>query len=303
MTEKGSVAMQGLRRQCLSVGTFLLVALGLVGCGNQSVLGASPSLHHHHRQRHPDPSQVEPSVSVAPKAPPVYIPKATSIPVQGAAFPAIMTMAMGHIHGLVASSAEAPTIIPWPKNGSTTLFYTPEVQGLGSHISGLIERYQVTLSSPPERVASFSSAVLASNQDATEYVEDLLIQRHLSYPLPGSQVMVGDGITATPGVEHGINLLSWTEGSWSIVVGRAGHLPLNTARDVADYLRTHFMPVPEPRGLGQGLIVVTQTSHGPDTNVAWQEGRWVYTTATYSTTQRPITTGLAMALSMRRYVK
>lgn len=279
-----------------SVGVLMLISL-LTSCGTKTAPTAAR--HHHHTQHHSTVPRTPQSVSASPSTPPTYTPKSTSIPVAGANFPAIITMAMRNVSGLVATSVEAPTMIPWPANGSTTLFYAPAVSGNGSGIPGLIDSYQVTLSSPPVPVAQFGSAIFSSTQYAAQQVDRMVSKAGLTYPGPGPSVDLGDGIDAVAALQHHVNVLAWSQGSWSVVVGDARQVPLHTAKQVVSYLSRHYMP--DPAGSGVAVIVVMVGKTGIRTSVGWQEGRWVYTTATFPTTAQPITTALALALSMRRY--
>ncbi len=287
-------------KRWLALGGLLITMTVLTGCGGLAFSSTQPVTHHHKPK-----SRSLGQASKKPKSSPIYKPKSTSIPIQGATFPTIMQMAMSHLKGLAASNAQAPTMVPWPSDGSTTLFYAPKIQGLGSSIPGLIERYQVTLSSSAKSpVASFSTAVFSDPNAAKQYLYDILADRQLTYPPPGPGVEVGSGVTATSGIDGHHNILGWVEGDWSIVIGKVGHLPMVLARIAADYLNTHVIPTPEPEGQGQGVIVVAAKQNGAVyAEVAWQEGRWVYSTATYPTTKNTVTTALALAVSMRRYAK
>lgn len=287
-------------KRWLTLGSLLVTMAVLTGCGTRTFSSNRPVTHHHKPK-----SRSVGQASKKPKNPPIYKPKSTSIPIQGATFPTIIQMAMSHIKGLVASNAEAPTMVPWPSDGSTTLFYAPQIQGVGSSTPDLIERYQVTLSSSAKSpVASFASAVFSDPNAAKRHLYDILADKHLAYPPPGPGVEVGSGVTATSGVNGRENLMGWVEGGWSIVLGKTGHLPVALARVVAGYLNTHVIPTPESEGQGQGVIVVAAKPDGAVyAEVAWQEGRWLYSTATYPTTKNPATTALALAVSMRRYGK
>ena len=274
---------------------MLALALGvLTGCGSRPNALKPPIKHHHQR----DPKRRRDNPQYRPKT---YVPKPTSLLVSGTDYPKIMVMAMSSVKGLVATSAEAPTMIPWPATHSTTLYYQPSVQGLGSDIPGLIDRYQVTLSSPPNPVASFSSAVFSDPATAGANIESLLFAKRLSVPLAGSRVALSAGVDATVGAEGKMDILGWNQGGWLVVVAAPNRLPLSVANQVAVYMQTHLMPRPEPRNAGQALVLVNVRSNGPYTNVAWQEGRWVYSTSTYPTTAAPVTTALELASAMRDY--
>lgn len=276
-----------------------LVALNaaIAGCGFGHAAG-TPRRHHRTGKSNDKMSK---SLGRADTASPTYTPRSTSIPVKVPVFPKIITMAMANLSGLAAVSAEAPTIVPWPDNGSTTLFYAPDVQGPSSGIPGLIDSYQVTLTSPPVLVAEFGNAIFASIADATDNVDAVLARANLRYPAPGAVAAVGSGVSAGVGKENGENVLAWTESGWSVVVVDPQRLPLRPAAVVAGYLDTHLMPQPEPVESGSGLILVEQRGAGLTTQVIWQEGRWVYQSKTFPTTAQPVTTALGLALSMRRY--
>lgn len=284
----------------LTIGVVAGLGGVLAGCG-VSPAAASPVLHPSPGGPHARGATNPPPITRKTPPPSTYTPRSTSIPVNTPTFPRIITMAMHHIAGLVKISAEAPTMVPWPANKSTTLFYSPQLQGVASGIPGLIASYRVKLSSPPEQVAAFGSAIFSSTAAATRDVQSLLPAAHYSYPPLGSQMALGDGVQALIGEDNGQNILAWTQGDWSVVVGAPRHLPSQLAGDVVQYLNTHFMPEPEPSGAGVGLIVVQVSPTGVATTVGWQEGRWVYTTTSYPTTAQPLVTALALALSMRRY--
>ncbi len=288
--------MANIHEKGLKIGLVALAALTvLAGCGAlPSAL--KPPARHHRRQQDPKSGSGPSSDSGS-----TYRPKSTSVPVEGTDFPKIMAMAMGSVKGLVASSAEAPTVIPWPATHSTVLYYMPSVQGLGSGIPGLIDRYQINLSSPPDAVAAFSSAVFSDPSTASENVESLLSADGLSVPLTGASMPLAHGVAATIGIKGKINILAWHQEGWSVVVAARGRLPVASAKKVVYYLETHLMPVPQPNNEGQALVVVDVRENGPYTSVAWQEGRWVYSTAAYPTAANPITTALELAWSMRDY--
>ncbi len=287
-------------------GTVAMVSAimaSLAGCGAQARPIAVPPRLSASPQYPSSPPSV--SVSNSPSTSRTYTPQSTSIGIDGPNFPSITKMAMSHVSGLVKSSAEAPTIIPWSDTGSTVMYYRFATEGSRAGPVGLIESYQVTLLSPhpTDPVANFASAVFDSAAAATRDVQNEPVSLGLASPAPGGPgVAVGSGITATAGTRGSMDLLGWRQGSWVVVVGHQGSMPIRSARIVASYLRTHFMPTPEPQGAGaEGLIAVNVEHDGPHTEVAWQEGRWVYSTGTEPNATDPITTGLALALSMRRY--
>lgn len=184
------------------------------------------------------------------------------------------------------------------------MYYRYLTQGSGAGLPGLIERYRATLLSPTPSspVAHFASAVFDSDGAAGQNVAAHATKLGLSYPsTQGARISVGSDVTATAQTEGRMDVLGWREGRWLVVVGEPRSMPLQSAKLVAEYLHQHFMPVPEPQGTADGMIVVDVESDGPHTEVAWQEGRWVYSTGTDPKAANPIDTGLTMALSMRQF--
>jgi hypothetical protein len=213
-----------------------------------------------------------------------------------------MVMAMGHVSGIVKTGVQAPMFIPKPDDGSPVLYYDPATMGRGSGVLGLVERYQVTLSSPPDLVAQFSSAVFASGKDALQNVQSTVSAMGLGYPQPGPVINVGSGIAATAGVVGAMNVLSWQEGGWNVLVGDAARMPIRAAQQVAAYLQSYVMPTPASSGPDAGgVIAVTVGRQGSHSEVAWEEGKWVYRTETYPTTANSIATALNLAVFMRPY--
>lgn len=227
-------------------------------------------------------------------------------------FPNVINMAMKHFPSKVLNSPESPTVLPTSSSGSNQLFYRTWYT-----TTGPILNYSVQFSSPHNRLATFSGSTYTgmSADGAVRFTRNLPQDGHISK----SSVHLTSGIVAKEvtfvapahsAKEVSSASLSWSEGRWHILVvnNQTTHVPTNQANEVAAYLHTHFMPVPNSKG----TILVTsypgENANGEPTGqstseyVTWQEGQHVYEVDTYSHAKNPIETGLSMAISMRPYM-
>lgn len=288
------------RIKAITMATAVTVAL--TGCG--AAKEATPPVHHpHHRVAHtrtsssaPPPSYTPPSTNVPVNSTP---PSTSSTPAptsKGSKFPTIIQLAMQHVPTSLKPYAVAPTLVPWPSNGSQVMYYNPIVTAEAG-MSG----YRVTLTSPPHPVAEYATTLWSSVAAADGAVTGLLATSALTYPGPGAEVSIGSGIDAATGRAHNMNILGWREGQWTLVVGEQHQLPMGTASEVAAYLHTHYLPAPAPVGSGQGLILVTVLPTGTHVTVAWQENRISYLIATYPATAHPVMTALQMVVTLKKF--
>ncbi|PSR21974.1 MAG: hypothetical protein C7B45_08780 [Sulfobacillus acidophilus] len=292
--------MANSKRVALAAGwTAVMLSAVLTGCGVHTTRTSAP---HPRRSPHHQDTGAHPAHHKARRRPPTYRPKPTTIPIESSSFPTIMVMAMSQVPAIVKAGAQAPMFIPKPVSGSTVLYYDPVTVGPGSGVPGLIQRYQVTLSSPPDLVAQFSSGVFANGKAALQNVQDTVSAMGLGYPQPGPVINVGSGVLATTGVVGAMNLLSWQEGGWNVVVGDRARIPMRAAEQVAAYLHSYVLPTPASSGPDAGgVIAVTVERQGSQCQIAWEEGKWVYRTETYPTTSDAIATALNLAVFMRPY--
>lgn len=215
-------------------------------------------------------------------------------------FPKIITMSMNHFSKNVLLGAEAPTMFPTAASGSLDEYYrtssnTQPIMGY----DGFQASYNVELSSPTATLAYFNGARFKTPSDAAIAFESSTGNT----PPTGqkTEISLGSGHTATLTVngKAGTSSITWSEGRWNIMVTNAhGTAPERAiAADVVSYLQKYFMPVP----LYKATIQVTADGKDVKTNVVWQRGQEIYTINTYSATKAPVTTALAMAISMRPY--
>jgi hypothetical protein len=228
-------------------------------------------------------------------------------------FPNVINMAMKHFPSKVLNSPESPTVLPTSSSGSNQLFYRT-----WDTTTGPILNYSVQYSSPHNRLATFSGSTY------TGMSADGAVRLNLNLPQDGhiseSSVHLTSGIVAKEvtfvapahsAMEVSSASLSWSEGRWQILVvnSQTTQVPTNQANEVAAYLHTYFMPVPNSKG----TILVTSypgenvngepTGQSTGEYVTWQEGQHVYEVDTYSHAKNPIQTGLSMAISMRPYMQ
>lgn len=227
-------------------------------------------------------------------------------------FPNIVNMAMKHFPANVLISPEAPTVLPISGSGSNQLYYRT-----WDTTTGPILNYNVQFSSPHYRLATFSGSTYMgmSADGAVRFTRYLPQDGHISK----SSVHLSSGIVAKEvtfvapthsAKEVSSASVSWIEGRWQILVvnNQTTQVPTNQANEVAAYLHSHFMPIPNSKG----TILVTsypgENANGQATGqntseyVTWQEGTHVYEMDTYSHAKNPIQTGLAMAISMKSYI-
>ncbi len=277
--------------------------LGLLaaGCGNQARFSKPrPKPHRHHMSTDPRPTSTPQS----------YTPHSTTDPVNGSngsapilsatnGFPRIVTMAMSHLPKSLTLVAWAPTGVPLPTDGSEVMHYKPRIGEAGP--GGLVSQFQVTLTSKPGPVSQFGTALYETNPQAGAAVAAVSSRAGLRYPTSGEDVAIGSQIVAKAGASGAYDVLAWHEGQWVVLVGAEDGLPMEESEAVAAYLHTHFLPAPFPAKSGQGQIVVTISSEGVDTQLAWQLNRAVYQIKTYPATKDNALAALAMAVSMRQY--
>ncbi len=226
-------------------------------------------------------------------------------------FPIIVNMAMKHFPSNVLNSQEAPTVIPTSGSGSNQLYYRT-----WDTTTGPILNYSVQFSSPHNRLATFSGSTYTgmSANGAVRFTRYLPQNGRI----PNSYVHLSSGIVAKEvtfvapapsATEVSSASLSWSEGRWQIHVvnTQTTQVPTNQANEVAAYLHTHFMPVPNSKGTILVTSYPSENTNGQATGqstseyVTWQEGAHVYEVDTYSHAMNPIQTGLAMAISMKSY--
>jgi membrane-associated protease RseP (regulator of RpoE activity) len=215
-------------------------------------------------------------------------------------FPKIITMSMNHFSKSVLRGAEAPTIFPAAASGSVVEYYktssnTQPIMGY----DGFQASYNVELSSPTATLAYFNGARFQTADDAA-----IAFVSSVGNAVPSgqkSEIPLGSGHIATITVNNTVHTssITWAEGRWNILVANAhGTTPETTiAKDVVSYLQKNFMPVP----LYKAAIQVTVEGKDVQTNVVWQRDNEIYTIDTYSATKAPVTTALAMTISMRPY--
>lgn len=288
------------RIKAITMATSVTVAL--TGCGVAKE--ASPPVHHpHHRVAHTKTSSSAPPTSYTPPSTNVPVnstpPSTSSAPTPTSTrktFPTIIQLAMQHVPTSLKPYAVAPTLIPWPGNGSQVMYYNPTVTSQAG-----MTGYRVTLTSPPYPVAEYATTLWSSVAAADGAVKGLLAASTLTYPGSGAEVSIGSGIAAETGQSHRMNILGWHEGQWTLVVGEPQQLPMGTASEIAAYLHTHYLPAPAPAGSGQGLILVTVLPSGTHVTVAWQDNRVSYRMATYPATAHPVMTALQMVVTLKKF--
>lgn len=291
-------------RQWVSVAGVALALTGMLSaCGSPKSPTADQKAPHqsHHRK------------STRPATPPSYTPPSTSVPIQSSSippvsvvagppgFPTIVHMAMQALTGPVTPYALAPTLTPWAGSGSKVMYYNPTITDASAANPGLVEQYQVTLTTPPSPVGTYSSALYQTAGDAAGAVTPLLKAAGLSFPAQGPAMAIGSGITATSATVNNLNVLGWREGQWSVVVAESHVMPTAEASQIAAFLHINYLPAPRPAGTGVGLIIVQLLPDGVHAQLAWQENQAAYMVETYPATANPVMTALKMVVTMRKY--
>ncbi|MHB1684566.1 MAG: hypothetical protein ACYCYO_17360 [Bacilli bacterium] len=124
-------------------------------------------------------------------------------------------------------------------------------------------------------------------------------QRSVRAPLPlvGVQraINLGNGIQGVVYQSKGSTVIVWREGRWTIELGDyfTPAPNVNLARQMVAYLHTHFLPVPDAKG----VIMARLHPGGNSSFVEWTHGKTEYDVASY---QSPLL-ALEMAVSMRPY--
>ncbi len=183
-------------------------------------------------------------------------------------------------------------------------------------MTGPILSYSVMFSSASNRLAAFMGSTYSGISAGNA------VRLPNGVPQDGqttnSTVALSDGIVAKEvtfiapkdsAKEVSSASLFWQEGRWQIEVSRtqSTEVPVAEANQVAAYLHSRFMPVPQSKGSIFVNVFPGENANGQvsgtsvNETVKWQEGSHVYEVDTYSHAKNPIQTGLAMAISMKPY--
>lgn len=218
---------------------------------------------------------------------------------------------MNQFPAKVLNGAKAPVVLPQADSGGSQMYYRT-----WQTMTGPILNYSVMFSSASNRLAAFMGSTYSGMSAGNA------VWLPNGVPQDGqttnSTVALSDGIVAKEvtflapkdsAKEVSSASLFWQEGRWQIEVSRTQttEVPVAEANQVAAYLHSHFMPVPQSKGSIFVNVFPGENANGQvsgasvNETVKWQEGSHVYEVDTYSHAYNPIQTGLAMAISMQPY--
>ncbi|MCY0881705.1 MAG: hypothetical protein OWS74_06890 [Firmicutes bacterium] len=232
-------------------------------------------------------------------------PTASIIASSNAGFPGVIQDALGNINSSALAFAMAPTVLPQATSGYAL---TDMVTSHAGQVSG----YRVGLMAGGEMIAEFSGE---QYPNATDAAAGFAARAGLppkkggassTISLSGGQSATQTLYTAPPGEPFPYNSarIHWTQDGWTCLTGHYdSHTPLTQAANVvASTLANGGLNVAKQAG----AIQVSRELTSPPSDipiiqvwVTWLNGDDVYQVITFTTSNNPVATAMAMANSMR----